>query len=289
MSEALMVREPERVQLDVEIAKDMLARCLSVHEAKAIHDRAKAIAVYQRERNASIEAQNLALEIARRAERCMGEFLVGMPKAKGASEPGTRRGTQEAPRQDSSETLADIGVTKKQSATWQRMAKLPEPVFEDRIAELKMAQAPITVRAVLRDGEEKNAAESEPVARRHTGGRTVDHEARRQRVMDLHKDGKRSVEIAEITGMHSSMVSKYKMDLGIAEASPHIRLWSDVEHAVNILTGAVPQIEKLAAAIVGSRVNASKQEISSCKIRIVDIRRALLALHKGLETALPQK
>jgi hypothetical protein len=46
-----------------------------------------------------------------------------MPKAKGAAELGTKRGT--TPSNDATaSTLSDFGITRNQSSTWQQLAAL---------------------------------------------------------------------------------------------------------------------------------------------------------------------
>lgn len=69
-----------------------------------------------------------AAEIRTLAERQMGEFLKQMPKAKGGWES---RGPQAAP-QDEPATLAEIGITKKQSTNAQKLADIPEPESRER-------------------------------------------------------------------------------------------------------------------------------------------------------------
>lgn len=68
------------------------------------------------------------------AARQMGEFLKAMPKAKGTREqlagPGKIGGAKKDPPIS---TLADIGITKKQSATTQKLAAIPEPEFRRRL------------------------------------------------------------------------------------------------------------------------------------------------------------
>lgn len=55
--------------LKVEQARQLLAECRRVDDAKLIRDKAQAIAAYLRQQNASAEAQNDAAEIKLRAER----------------------------------------------------------------------------------------------------------------------------------------------------------------------------------------------------------------------------
>jgi hypothetical protein len=111
-------RDDERLELGPRPAESPR---LPVDEAKAIRDAAHAIAIYRRERDASVESQNLALEIARRAERRMGELLAKTPKAEGE----LRRGSRQEPRGPEAPTLAKQGISKKESATWQKVAAIP--------------------------------------------------------------------------------------------------------------------------------------------------------------------
>lgn len=68
-------------------------------------------------------------EIKVRAERKAGELLAAMPKAKGAAGlPGPGRGNAVPMenRVSDTPTLADLGVTKAQSARWQKLAAMPK-------------------------------------------------------------------------------------------------------------------------------------------------------------------
>ncbi|MBW7893677.1 MAG: hypothetical protein H3C27_01085 [Opitutaceae bacterium] len=78
--------------------------------------------------NASAETVNRATEIRLLAERQMGEFLKGMPKATGAAGhagPGRGNVVPMANRVSDTPTLAEIGISKKQSATAQKLADIP--------------------------------------------------------------------------------------------------------------------------------------------------------------------
>jgi hypothetical protein len=60
-----------------------------------------------------------------------GELLKKMEKAKGAREPGTKRGT--TPSNDtraSPKTIADLGVTSQESSDFQKLADVPQAEFE---------------------------------------------------------------------------------------------------------------------------------------------------------------
>lgn len=81
-------------------------------------DVAEAARVYLERTNASVETVNRAAEIRSLAERQMGEFLKVMPKNQGAL-PG-KTGSKSEPVLDPTPTLAEIGISKKQSATAQK-------------------------------------------------------------------------------------------------------------------------------------------------------------------------
>jgi len=74
-------------------------------------------------------------EIRIRAERRAGQLLREDPKAKAA--PGNQYTGPVVPNDRSKpqpKTLAEHGITKDQSALWQKLAAVPEEVFEAEVA-----------------------------------------------------------------------------------------------------------------------------------------------------------
>mgnify|MGYP001566717098 CR=1 FL=1 len=130
--------------LDVEKARDYLARAVSVPDVRDLRDKAQAVAVYLRSRNASAEAQNDAAEIKLRAERRLGELTREMPKAPGAREAGTRRGRTIGPRQADAPTLASQGIRKQDASKWQMLAKIPAKTFDAYVKTTRAKQERIT-------------------------------------------------------------------------------------------------------------------------------------------------
>ena len=109
-----------------------LAKACRVDEVKSIRDKAVALAAYAKQaQNLQLERQ--ATEIRVRAERRAGQLLAEMPKAKGAKEPGTKRGSTRS-NDTTTSTLDEIGVTKDQSSQWQKLAKVPDADFEQALA-----------------------------------------------------------------------------------------------------------------------------------------------------------
>lgn len=90
-----------------------------------------------------------------RAERRLGELLEKVPKAKGTKGRiqdgmrGATGGTRETPPVEAEPTLADLGVTKKESSQAQKLSKIPLERFEAKVEELKEAGVAPTKTAVL--------------------------------------------------------------------------------------------------------------------------------------------
>jgi hypothetical protein len=97
-----------------------------VDEVKDIRDKAIALEHYTRLAH-NVEAERQACEIRLRAERKAGKLLRAKAKAKGRLKRGKK-----LPRSPhvTTETLKDLGISKKQSSDWQRLADISEDDFE---------------------------------------------------------------------------------------------------------------------------------------------------------------
>jgi hypothetical protein len=102
-----------------------IAEAHAIDEVKDIRDKAEALAVYARQAK-DTAAERQCREIRLRAERRAGLLL------KQRSRP-TRwnEGCEGRPS-----SLADFGITKNQSANWQRLAEVPEATFEEALVTL---------------------------------------------------------------------------------------------------------------------------------------------------------
>lgn len=76
----------------------------------------------------------------------MGELLADPEQL-----PRKRRGR--AKEMSNRSTLQDLGVTRDESAQCQQIAELPEPVFEQHLAETKADKQELTTAAVVRLAE----------------------------------------------------------------------------------------------------------------------------------------
>lgn len=133
--------------LEIERIRDLLRKCRTADEAKAIRDKVVAVKVYLRQRGASVDIQNDAAREALNAERRMGELLAGSEMHPGGRPPKT--GNPKVPVSK----LRDLGLSKKESARAQALAAIPPEVFERRVTTAVERSGRITAAAVLRTGD----------------------------------------------------------------------------------------------------------------------------------------
>lgn len=106
-----------------------IATTYSMDEVKEIHDKVRAAEIYAQQAK-NIEAERLCCEIRLRAERRAGQLLSIIEKAKAS--PGNQYTGKMDRACDTTgpKTLADMGISKEQSHSWQRLAAVPEEDFE---------------------------------------------------------------------------------------------------------------------------------------------------------------
>lgn len=124
----------------IEQASQALAEVRSLDEAVQIRDQAAALQEYVRRRGHASSAHADAWEIARRAERRIGEITMAMPHAPAGRPKGEKIGNSSL-HISKSATLASLGLSKMDASRCERIAKLPEPEFAARV---EMGRAKIT-------------------------------------------------------------------------------------------------------------------------------------------------
>jgi N6-adenosine-specific RNA methylase IME4 len=143
-------------------ARAALAEVETVEEAIRIAGFADSVRHAARQARAGIELENAAMEVKLRAERRAGGLLAAMSKNGGTRGQLAGRSASGGPRVEPPDTvaptLADLGVSKRQSSTYQQVAAIPGDVFEAYVA---APNGRLSRNALLRDG--KRAGQYAPV------------------------------------------------------------------------------------------------------------------------------
>lgn len=129
-------------------ARQLLVEARDLADIKAVRDMAEAARLYARAAGLGQDAMNEAAEVKLRAERKAGEALADMEKNKGGRPPETCSSEEQVSEQ--APTLPELGITRKQAMNWQAEASVPEPIFEEHIAEAKAEGKPLTTAGVVR-------------------------------------------------------------------------------------------------------------------------------------------
>jgi hypothetical protein len=138
-----------------------IAAAHNVDEAKEIRDKALAIEIYSRQAR-NIENEKRAREIRIRAERRCGELLRDGNRATGTAGLGRPKlgGNVPVPPNSDTPTLSDLGITKKQSSLWQKLAAVPAEEFE---AALAGSRTPSTTAIISKAARPEPGADPRPI------------------------------------------------------------------------------------------------------------------------------
>lgn len=112
-----------------EAARVALKQAVEIDDVKDIRDKAQAIEAYARQAK-NDDMIRWATEIKLRAERRAGEMLAETERAKGGNPkltPTLREGV-------GNPTLAEVGLSAKQSSSFQAIAAIPEKEFEEAVS-----------------------------------------------------------------------------------------------------------------------------------------------------------
>jgi len=139
------LRLADPVLVKLEQARSALSQAKTIQGVKRIADLAAAAKVYARQQQLGQESIDFAHAVRIEALRRLGELLKVTPKNSGVAtrdKRGMTRGSSGVPRVAEPPTLADVGLTKKQSSIAQKLAELPKKQFEDvRLGVASIAQA----------------------------------------------------------------------------------------------------------------------------------------------------
>ena len=131
---SVTVVQTDSVIVSMMRASTALAEAKTIQQTKKILDVAHAAEIYAKRQHLGEEAMDIALSIKVEALRKLGEMLQAAPKNRGVegkAGPGRGKpGTKSEPGFTEAPTLAELGLTKKESAVAQKLAALSENDFE---------------------------------------------------------------------------------------------------------------------------------------------------------------
>ena len=142
MSQVAVI-ETDAVVASMNRARMALSEAKTIQQTKLIVDTAAAAEIYARRQKLGEEASNLATSIKIEALRKLGGMLEQTPRASGVKKAGTVLGGSklELPKNDAP-TLAELGLTKKESALAQKLNTLPEEDYQQvRDGNISVAKA----------------------------------------------------------------------------------------------------------------------------------------------------
>lgn len=145
----------------IDKARTFLAQAETLADIGTVREIAERARRYASAAKLGREAENHAARLRIEAERKAGALLAQSPK-----NPGTRTTTGgvivpppvETPR------LADLGVSKQQAKDWQRIARVPDEVFEAHVAQAQRKGEALTTSGVVQVARqiEREARRAEP-------------------------------------------------------------------------------------------------------------------------------
>ena len=114
-----------------------------VDEVRAIRDQSEAARAYARQAK-DTQLETYAAEIKLRAEKRTGEFLRNMAAdgTRATQKDNLSRGDKQSLRNNT--TLKDLKISNKQSSRYQKLADIPDDVFEKHIAEQRTKSVPVS-------------------------------------------------------------------------------------------------------------------------------------------------
>lgn len=213
-----------------EAARRALAEAHRVDEVKDIRDKAAAMQLYAMQAK-DRELIEMATNLKLRAERRAGELLREMPKNKGSKDQlrGDIPVGGRAPRppSDTAPKLSDIGITKDESSRWQKLAKMPEEQFEEKLAGVKSVMRAKTEGQKAKPKSPKRPKVTDPV---------------KNKIIAAADAGVPSPKIAAEVGLNARVVHRLVQD-------EHIRREGQEEPEIDRALLSMSAAQKLDAAI----------------------------------------
>lgn len=142
----------DRALAPITRARKALAEAKTIPEIKKVRDMAQAATQLVQRQRLGMEAANDGMEIALLAERRLGGMLK---KMQATGELAKRGGDQKSKSQDATLMLADLEISRTQSARWQTEAQVPEDDFQQWVRETREAGKLLTQTALIKLGRKE--------------------------------------------------------------------------------------------------------------------------------------
>lgn len=122
-------------------ARNELQQIKNIETGVEYLNKVRAIEVWAKAEKKDAELQNMIAEQKIRTQRILGTLIrEGQQRGELASQKNGYTGNQwGVPNENTPKTLSDIGISRKESSTFQQIAAIPDDAFEGFIAEKKMA------------------------------------------------------------------------------------------------------------------------------------------------------
>lgn len=227
----MMTTEPKDLML-LSRASEALAQAKSVDEVQSLRHKADAVRAYARKMKLGKRIVLDAAAIKLRAERKLGLLLCDTVLAKAA--PGNQHTGPMEMDGTGPPTLASLGISKNDSSRLQRIAKLPDDVFEGYVAESVESDSEPTTAGLLRlSRPSANADDSGPKKAEVVSEDSIESSGKLEVFRDLIESGER---FAAVYGDPAWGKSKTFTDelcsipvSKIAETQSHLHLWTTPE------------------------------------------------------------
>jgi hypothetical protein len=145
----------------VQRSQRALAQATTLQNVAAIDERAEQQRAAAHKARLPLAIVNAFTEIRLRAGRRAGELLRELSLTPGR--PSARRAAR-----DDTGRLAGLGINKHQSSRWQRLADIPENVFEAQIVQAGQTGGKLSMNIFLRLADQYRAAKRQGFSRRKT-------------------------------------------------------------------------------------------------------------------------
>jgi modification methylase len=133
----------------------------SIDEVKDIRDKAEAIRQYARQSKQGIDIQNTAAEIKLRADRKIGDLLGDLETSQGKRNDLTS--DQAGPKLTKREAIAGADISRGDAIRCEKIASIPDDIFEQQVAEKKEERKELTSAGMLRVAKKLKQSQFDPI------------------------------------------------------------------------------------------------------------------------------